>query len=105
MVFTSIVIDNLIAQIMPRSMCGDPTAGNALGMYVVAAVVVGGTKMSGGRGNVLFNIMGIFVIGIRMISTSLAIRSSRSAICFWAFSWPSVTMIWQSGKRAATSSS
>lgn len=47
-----------------RSMCGDPTAGNALGMYVVAAVVVGGTKMSGGRGNVLFNIMGIFVIGI-----------------------------------------
>lgn len=47
-----------------RSMCGDPTAGNSLGMYVVAAVVVGGTKMSGGRGNVLFNIMGIFVIGI-----------------------------------------
>ena len=47
-----------------RSMCGDPTAGNALGMYVVAAVVVGGTKMSGGRGNVLFNIMGLFVIGI-----------------------------------------
>lgn len=47
-----------------RSMCGDPTAGNSLGMYVVAAVVVGGTKMSGGRGSVLFNIMGIFVIGI-----------------------------------------
>ena len=47
-----------------RSLCGDPTAGNSLGMYVVAAVVVGGTKMSGGRGNVLFNIMGIFVIGI-----------------------------------------
>ena len=37
-----------------RSLCGDPAAGNALGMYVVAAVVVGGTKMSGGRGNVLF---------------------------------------------------
>jgi ribose transport system permease protein len=33
-------------------------------MYVVAAVVVGGTKMSGGRGNVLFTIIGIFVIGI-----------------------------------------
>lgn len=47
-----------------RSLCGDPTAGNSLGMYVVAAVVVGGTKMSGGRGNVLFTIIGIFVIGI-----------------------------------------
>lgn len=45
-----------------RSLCGDPTAGNALGMYVVAAVVVGGTKMSGGRGNILFTIIGIFII-------------------------------------------
>lgn len=47
-----------------RSIAGDPTAGSALGMYVVAAVVVGGTKMSGGRGSVLFTIIGIFVIGI-----------------------------------------
>ena len=47
-----------------RALCGDPSAGNSLGMYVVAAVVIGGTKMSGGRGNVLFNIMGILVIGI-----------------------------------------
>ena len=47
-----------------RSLCGDPAAGNALGMYVVAAVVVGGTKMSGGRGNVLFTIIGIFIIQV-----------------------------------------
>lgn len=47
-----------------RSLCGDPTAGMALGMYVVAAVVIGGTKMSGGRGGVLFTIVGIFIIGI-----------------------------------------
>jgi ribose/xylose/arabinose/galactoside ABC-type transport system permease subunit len=46
-----------------RSVAGDPTAGTALGMYVVAAVVVGGTKMSGGRGSVLFTIIGIFIIG------------------------------------------
>ncbi len=46
-----------------RSVAGDPTAGSALGMYVVAAVVVGGTKMSGGRGSVLFTIIGIFIIG------------------------------------------
>lgn len=47
-----------------RSLCGDPAAGNSLGMYVVAAVVVGGTKMSGGRGNILFTITGIFIIQI-----------------------------------------
>lgn len=47
-----------------RSLCGDPNAGNALGTYVVAAVVVGGTKMSGGRGSVLFTIIGILIIQI-----------------------------------------
>jgi len=47
-----------------RSLCGDPAAGESLGMYVVAAVVVGGTKMSGGKGNVLFTITGIFIIQI-----------------------------------------
>lgn len=45
-----------------RSLCGDPNAGQALGMFVVAAVVVGGTKMSGGRGSILYTIIGIFII-------------------------------------------
>ena len=65
----SYVLSGIMASIagifmFSRSVCGDPTAGNALGMYVVAGVVVGGTKMSGGRGSVLFTIIGIFVIGI-----------------------------------------
>ena len=47
-----------------RSLCGDPNAGQALGMFVVAAVVVGGTKMSGGRGSILYTIIGIFIIQI-----------------------------------------
>ena len=47
-----------------RSLCGDPNAGTALGMFVVAAVVVGGTKMSGGRGCVLYTIIGILIIQI-----------------------------------------
>ena len=47
-----------------RSLCGDPNAGNALGMFVVAAVVIGGTKMSGGRGSILYTIIGIFIIQI-----------------------------------------
>lgn len=47
-----------------RSLCGDPNAGTALGMFVVAAVVVGGTKMSGGKGSVLFTIIGILIIQI-----------------------------------------
>lgn len=47
-----------------RSLCGDPNAGNALGMFVVAAVVIGGTKMSGGRGSILYTVIGIFIIQI-----------------------------------------
>ncbi len=66
---TAYIISGIFAAIagiftFSRSLCGDPTAGSSLGMYVIAAVVIGGTKMSGGRGNVLFTIIGIFVIGI-----------------------------------------
>ncbi|MBN2558947.1 MAG: ABC transporter permease [Clostridia bacterium] len=66
---TAYILSGLMAGVagiftFSRSLCGDPAAGSALGMYVVAAVVIGGTKMSGGRGSVLFTIIGILIIGI-----------------------------------------
>lgn len=66
---TAYILSGLMAGVaglftFSRSLCGDPAAGSALGMYVVAAVVIGGTKMSGGRGGVLFTIVGILIIGI-----------------------------------------
>jgi ribose transport system permease protein len=66
---TAFVLSGMMASvagifIFSRSLCGDPAAGSSLGMYVVAAVVIGGTKMSGGRGGVLFTIVGILIIGI-----------------------------------------
>jgi ribose transport system permease protein len=66
---TAYVISGIMAALagifmFSRSVCGDPTAGTALGMYVVASVVVGGTKMGGGIGSVLFTLIGILIIQI-----------------------------------------
>jgi len=40
------------------------SAGNGLEMSAIAAVVVGGTSMAGGRGSILGTILGVLIIGI-----------------------------------------
>jgi ribose transport system permease protein len=43
---------------------GSPTYGEMYEMYVVAAVVVGGTSLSGGEGKVLGTLVGAFIIAV-----------------------------------------
>jgi ribose transport system permease protein len=43
---------------------GTPTGGNGLEMDSIAAVVIGGTSFSGGKGTVSGVIIGVFVLGI-----------------------------------------
>jgi ribose transport system permease protein len=43
---------------------GSPTYGNTSEMYVVAAVVVGGTSILGGEGKVLGTLIGAFIIAV-----------------------------------------
>jgi ribose transport system permease protein len=43
---------------------GAPTYGNIYEMYVIAAVVVGGTSLSGGRGNIFGTLIGALIIGV-----------------------------------------
>jgi ribose transport system permease protein len=43
---------------------GDPRYGNMYELYVIAAVVVGGTSLSGGRGTVIGTLIGAFIIGV-----------------------------------------
>ena len=43
---------------------GAPTYGQMYELYVIAAVVVGGTSLSGGRGNVLGTLIGAFIIAV-----------------------------------------
>jgi ribose transport system permease protein len=43
---------------------GDPRYGIMYELYVIAAVVVGGTSLSGGRGTVIGTLIGAFIIGV-----------------------------------------
>ena len=43
---------------------GSPTYGQMYELYVIAAVVVGGTSLSGGRGKVLGTLIGAFIIAV-----------------------------------------
>jgi ribose transport system permease protein len=43
---------------------GAPTYGLSYELYVIAAVVVGGTSLSGGEGRILGTLIGAFVIGV-----------------------------------------
>lgn len=43
---------------------GDPRYGQMYELYVIAAVVVGGTSLSGGRGTILGTLIGALIIGV-----------------------------------------
>jgi ribose transport system permease protein len=43
---------------------GAPTYGLSYELYVIAAVVVGGTSLSGGEGKIIGTLIGAFVIGV-----------------------------------------
>jgi ribose transport system permease protein len=43
---------------------GAPTYGITYELYVIAAVVVGGTSLSGGEGKIIGTLIGAFVIGV-----------------------------------------
>ncbi len=54
-----------------RLYSGNPTAGNDTAMDVIAAVVIGGTSLFGGIGNIWGTLLGAFIVGI--ISNGLTI--------------------------------
>ena len=43
---------------------GAPTYGQMYELYVIAAVVVGGTSLSGGEGKILGTLIGAFIIAV-----------------------------------------
>lgn len=47
-----------------RFAAGDPNVGNGLELSVIAAVILGGTDLFGGRGSILGSIIGALFIGI-----------------------------------------
>jgi ribose transport system permease protein len=45
-----------------RTVSAQPTAGNGLELDIIAAVVIGGASLNGGRGTILGTIIGTFLI-------------------------------------------
>jgi ribose/xylose/arabinose/galactoside ABC-type transport system permease subunit len=50
--------------IMSRIMSGSMSAGGGLELDAIAAVLIGGISLAGGRGSVLGAVIGVFIIGI-----------------------------------------
>lgn len=63
-----------------RMFSGQPTAGNGAEMDAIAAVVLGGTSMSGGSGKMSGTVIGGLVIGV--LSNGLNLMNVNS---FWQF--------------------
>jgi len=47
-----------------RNGLGDPLAGDGLELYAIAAVIVGGTSLAGGRGSVIGTLLGALIMGV-----------------------------------------
>jgi len=47
-----------------RNGDGNPLAGDGLELYAIAAVIVGGTSLSGGRGSVVGTFLGALIMGV-----------------------------------------
>lgn len=64
--------------LMSRLVSGQPTAGQGYELYAIAAVVVGGTSLFGGVGNVVGSAIGALIMGL--IGMGLDLHSISS---FW----------------------
>jgi len=47
-----------------RGGTGDPLAGDGLELYAIAAVIVGGTSLAGGRGSIVGTFLGALIMGV-----------------------------------------
>jgi ribose transport system permease protein len=56
-----------------RQDLGDPEAGATFELDAIAAVVIGGTSLSGGRGGLAFTLIGVLIVGY--INKVLSLRA------------------------------
>lgn len=62
--------------LVARLGAGDPTAGSGLELQVIAAVVLGGASLGGGRGTMVGTFLGVFLL--EEISNALTLSGVRS---------------------------
>ncbi|MBL63388.1 MAG: sugar-transporting ATPase [Opitutae bacterium] len=64
-------------------MSGDPKAGNLVELQVIAAVVVGGTSLAGGKGKIFGTLVGALIIGVIKNGMNLAsIEGKKQDVIF-----------------------
>ena len=69
--------------LMARIGSGDPRSGGGLELRAIAAVVLGGATLAGGRGTPLGSVLGVFVLGIVQAAlTFLDVNDSWSDFVF-----------------------
>jgi ribose/xylose/arabinose/galactoside ABC-type transport system permease subunit len=69
--------------LMARIGSGDPRSGGGLELRAIAAVVLGGASLAGGRGSAVGTVLGVFVLGVVQASlTFLDINDSWSDFVF-----------------------
>jgi ribose/xylose/arabinose/galactoside ABC-type transport system permease subunit len=78
---TLVAVAGLI--LMARIGSGDPRSGSGLELKAIAAVVLGGASLSGGRGTAFGSFLGVFVLGVVQAAlTFLDINDSWSDFVF-----------------------
>lgn len=69
--------------LMARIGSGDPRSGGGLELRAIAAVVLGGASLAGGRGSAFGSVLGVFVLGVVQASlTFLDVNDSWSDSVF-----------------------
>jgi ribose/xylose/arabinose/galactoside ABC-type transport system permease subunit len=91
---TNGILAGLAAVVMAgRSGAGDPHVGGGLELTTIAAIVLGGASLAGGRGTILGSFLGVLVLGVVTSSlTFLNVPNSYNQFVFGAILIAAVTV-------------
>ncbi|MGV7245301.1 hypothetical protein ACRXB1_26760, partial [Caballeronia sp. M23-90] len=59
----------------------DPNAGSGIELQVIAAVVIGGTSLMGGRGSVISTFFGVLIISVPFLISPAAASVGEPLTC------------------------
>lgn len=83
--FNGLVVGAAGLVITGRVGAGDPRGGVGLELIVIAAIVLGGASLAGGRGTILGSVLGVLVLGVVTSSlTFLSVPDSYDQFVFGA---------------------
>jgi ribose/xylose/arabinose/galactoside ABC-type transport system permease subunit len=92
-VFNGVLVGVAAIVMAGRAGAGDPNVGAGLELTTIAAIVLGGASLAGGRGTVLGSLLGVLVLGVVTSSlTFLNVPNSYNQFVFGAILIVAVTV-------------